>query len=222
MFWWLSRGIPAGGMPGFGGTLSEDDHWDLINFIRALSAADGARMLSPAVEPNRPRVVAPDASITLGPMPAKNLKDFRGARTVLFVFFTLPDSKRRLDVLARSYETLQGLGTEIVAVPLDGGDGVLTRLGADPPVYFPVVTEGSDEISRAYGLFRRTLSPEGMTPDPPMPSHMELLVDRAGYLRARWIPGAGGPGWASLPALLAELQQLNRETPAPPPAEHVH
>ncbi len=222
MFWWLSRGIPAGGMPGFSGTLSEDDHWDLINFIRALSAADGARILSPAVEPNRPRVAAPDASITLGPMPAKSLKDFRGARTVLFVFFTLPDSKRRLDVLARSYETLQGLGTEIVAVPLDGADGVLSRLGADPPVYFPVVTEGSDEISRAYGLFRRTLSPEGMTPDPPMPPHMELLIDRAGYLRARWIPQTGGPGWASLPALLAELQQLNRETPAPPPAEHVH
>jgi putative copper resistance protein D len=222
MFWWLSRGIPAGGMPGFAGILSEDDCWDLINFIRALAAADGARMLSPAVEPNRPRVIAPDATIALGPMPAKSLKEFRGARSVLLVFFTLPDSKRRLDVLARSYETLQALGTEIVGVPLDGGGGVLSRLGGDPPIYFPVVTEGSDEIARAYGLFRRTLSPEGMTPDPPMPSHMELLVDRAGYLRARWIPGAGGPGWASLPALVAELQQLNRETPAPPPAEHVH
>jgi len=222
MFWWLSRGIPAGGMPGFAGILSEDDCWDLINFIRALSAADGARMLSPAVEPNRPRVIAPDATIALGPMPAKSLKEFRGARSVLLVFFALPDSKRRLDVLARSYETLQALGTEIVGVPLDGGGGVLSRLGGDPPIYFPVVTEGSDEIARAYGLFRRTLSPEGMTPDPPMPSHMELLVDRAGYLRARWIPGAGGPGWASLPVLVAELQQLNRETPAPPPAEHVH
>ena len=113
MFWWLSRGIPAGGMPGFAGILSEDDCWDLINFIRALAAADGARMLSPAVEPNRPRVIAPDATIALGPMPAKSLKEFRGARSVLLVFFTLPDSKRRLDVLARSYETLQALGTEI-------------------------------------------------------------------------------------------------------------
>jgi putative copper resistance protein D len=222
MFWWLTRGIPAGGMPGFAGTLSDDDRWDLINFMRALSAADSARMLSPAVEPNRPRVIAPDASIVMGPLPAKNLKEFRGARSVLLVFFTLPDSKRRLDVLARSHETLQALNTEIVGVPLDGGAGVLSRLGGDPPIYFPVVTEGSDEIARAYGLFRRTLSPEGMAPDPPMPSHMELLIDRAGYLRARWIPGAGGPGWASLPVLVAELQQLNRETPAPPPAEHVH
>ena len=222
MFWWITRGIPAGGMPGFAAALSEEDRWDLINFIRALSAADSARMLSPAVEPNRPRVIAPDATTVLGPLPARSLKDFRGTRSVLLVFFTLPDSKRRLELLARSYETLQALNIEIVAVPLDGGDGVLSRLGGNPPIYFPVVTEGSEEIARAYGLFRRTLSPEGMTPDPPMPSHMELLIDRAGYLRARWIPGAGGPGWASLPALLAEIQQLNRETPAPPPAEHVH
>ncbi len=222
MFWWITRGIPAGGMPGFAAALSEEDRWDLINFIRALSAADSARMLSPAVEPNRPRVIAPDATTVLGPLPARSLKEFRGTRSVLLVFFTLPDSKRRLELLARSYETLQALNIEIVAVPLDGGDGVLSRLGGNPPIYFPVVTEGSEEIARAYGLFRRTLSPEGMTPDPPMPSHMELLIDRAGYLRARWIPGAGGPGWASLPALLAEIQQLNRETPAPPPAEHVH
>ena len=222
MFWWISRGIPAAGMPGFAGTLSDDDSWDLVNFIRALVAADGARILSPAVEPNRPRVIAPDATIVLGPMPTRSLKEFRGARSVLFVFFTLPDSRRRLDVLARSYETIQALGAEIVAVPLDGGAGVLTRLGGEPPIYFTVAADGSDEIARAYGLFRRTLSPEGMTPDPPMPSHMELLIDRAGYLRARWIPGDGGPGWASLPALVAELQQLNRETPAPPPPEHVH
>jgi putative copper resistance protein D len=209
-------------MPGFAGALSEDDRWDLINFIRALSSADAARILSPAVEPNRPRVIAPDATIALGPTPARSLKEFRGVRTVLLVLFTLPDSRGRLDVLARSYETLQALGVEIVAVPVAGGDGVLSRLGGNPPIYFPVATEGSDEIARAYGLFRRTLSPEGMAPDPPMPSHMEILIDRAGYLRARWIPGAGGPGWASLPALVAEIQQLNRETPAPPPAEHVH
>jgi hypothetical protein len=137
MFWWITRGIPAGGMPGFAGALSEDDRWDLINFIRALSSADAARILSPAVEPNRPRVIAPDATIALGPMPARSLKEFRGVRTVLLVFFTLPDSRGRLDVLARSYETLQALGVEIVGVPVAGGDGVLSRLGGNPPIYFP-------------------------------------------------------------------------------------
>jgi putative copper export protein/mono/diheme cytochrome c family protein/peroxiredoxin len=222
MYWWLTHGIPAAGMPAFGAVLSEDERWDLVNFIRALSAAEEGRMLSAATVPNRPRIVAPDASFSVGPAPARSLKDFRGTKSVLLVFFSLPDSGPRLALLARSYETLQALGAEIVAVPLDGGGSVIARLGADPPIYFPVVTEGAEEIAQAYGLFRRTLSPEGMKPDPPMPRHLEILIDRAGYLRARWIPGNPGASWAEVPALIAELQALNREAPAPSPAEHVH
>ena len=94
-----------------------------------------------------------------------------------------------METLARAYAPLQGLGVEVLAVPLDPGEAPIARLGANPPVYYPVVTEGAEEIARAYGLFRRNLSPEGMKPDPPMPAHMELLIDRAGYLRARWISG---------------------------------
>jgi hypothetical protein len=55
-----------------------------------------------------------------------------------------------------------------------------------------------------------------------MPRHLELLIDRAGYLRARWIPGEPGASWAQISALVTELQVLNREAPVPPPAEHVH
>ena len=55
---------------------------------------------------------------------------------------------------------------------------------------------------------------------------MELLVDRQGYLRARWIPGQLGQtreGWGDLNALLAEIDRLAREVPvAPVAAEHVH
>jgi len=42
LFWWLSHGIdaPEGGqaMPGFAAMLSEDQHWDLIDYIRAHNA----------------------------------------------------------------------------------------------------------------------------------------------------------------------------------------
>jgi putative copper export protein/mono/diheme cytochrome c family protein len=222
MYWWLTHGIPAAGMPAFGPVLSEDDRWDLVNYIRALSAGEEARMLSPAVIANRPRLAAPDAAFAVGPAPSRHIKDFRGNKSVLLVFFALPDSHARLALLARSYETLQALGTEILAVPLEEDGPVIARLGANPPIYYPVVTEGAPEIARAYGLFRRTLSPEGMKPDPPMPRHIEFLIDRAGYLRARWIPGEPGASWAEVSSLVAELQALNREAPAPPPAEHVH
>jgi putative copper resistance protein D len=48
-------GIPAAGMPAFGAVLGEDDRWDLINYIRGLASGEQGRMLSPAIEPNRPR-----------------------------------------------------------------------------------------------------------------------------------------------------------------------
>jgi mono/diheme cytochrome c family protein len=42
LFWWLTHGIddPEGGlaMPGFGGSLSEDDRWALIDYVRAHNA----------------------------------------------------------------------------------------------------------------------------------------------------------------------------------------
>jgi putative copper resistance protein D len=141
---------------------------------------------------------------------------------VLLVLFSLPDSRPRLGQLAEVYNELQFLGTEVVGVPSDGDPRILSRLGGDPPVLYPVVTEGGPAIVATYTLFRRTLGPEGLLPDPPAPRHMELLIDRQGYIRARWIPGAGGKGWSDLAVLRGEIQRLDREAPSAPPEEHVH
>jgi hypothetical protein len=48
MFWWVSHGIddPEGGglaMPGFAGVLSDDDRWDLIDYVRAHNAGMAMR-----------------------------------------------------------------------------------------------------------------------------------------------------------------------------------
>ena len=82
-----------------------------------------------------------------------------------------------------------------------------------------MVTEGSAEIALAYRLFFRTF---GAAPAAPAPSHVELLIDRGGYVRARWIADGAGGGWADPARLIPQLQQLARESPAPPPDEHVH
>lgn len=57
LFWWLSHGIaaPDGGpaMPGFAGTLSEDERWALIDYIRARNAGfvfHGSREWSPPLQ----------------------------------------------------------------------------------------------------------------------------------------------------------------------------
>jgi len=221
IFWWLTRGIGAG-MPGFGAVLSDDDRWDLINFIRALSAGEAARSLTYIDEPERPRLTAPDFTLATGPAET-SLKDYRGRQLVLLVLFTLPSSRARLAQLAQASNDLRSFNAAVIAVPMDGGEKILSRIGASPSILFPVATEGAADIVSTYALFRRTRAPEGTLPNPPMPGHTEFLIDRSGYLRARWIPGGPTPGWSDIKVLLAELQALNQETAvAAPPDEHVH
>ena len=40
---------------------------------------------------------------------------------------------------------------------------------------------------------------------------MEFLIDRYGYLRARWIPAVDGSGWTDIGELMRQIDQLNRE-----------
>ena len=223
MFWWLTHGIPAGGMPPFGAVLSEDERWDLINFVRTLAAGEQARQMTALVPPGRPWLVAPDLAIVVGPAPPRSLKDLRDRWMTLLVVFTLPESRARLVQLAETYNTLQALGTEIVAVPRGDGSDIIRRLGGRPPILYPVITDGAADIATTYTLLGRGLGPAGLSPRGAPPLHVEFLLDRQGYVRARWLPGAPGPGWDTPPTLVEQIQLIDKETPAgPAPDEHVH
>jgi putative copper resistance protein D len=202
LFWWITHGRRQ--MPAFGERLDDEQRWDLVNFIRALAATDTAHALTPAVQPERPLVVAPDFVFAVGPTPARMLKDYRGRRSVAVVLYTLPGSRARLAALAARYDVLVPLGVEIVAVPTDAAADAIKQLGAEPRILFPVVTDGAAEIVATYGLFARG-------------PHAEFLVDRQGYLRAIDTRAQ------DTDTLVANAEALNRErVVAAPPAEHVH
>jgi putative copper resistance protein D len=206
IFWWITNGRPP--MPAFGDRLDAEARWHLVNYLRALSAADAARLLGPAVQPEQPWLVAPDFSFTVGPEYARSLKDYRGRKIVLLVLYTLPTSAERLAELAEAYAELGTLEAEIVAVPGDAAPDAIRRLAGSPMIFYPVVTDGAREILDAYRLF----SPA---------RHSEFLIDRQGYLRA--IFAAPGDPRRDPQLLLAEVRRLNEEkVEAPPPAEHVH
>jgi putative copper resistance protein D len=207
LFWWLTNGIPAAGMPGFADRLGDEQRWDLINFVRALSASFDARALGPAVEPGRPRLVAPDFTFAVGPTPPRSLKEYRG-RVVLLVLYRLPASRPRMSEIAGREGTLAMLGTEVIAVPTDADRDAIRRLGDDPRVMFQVVTEGAEPIVTAYRLFAEA-------------PHVEILIDRQGYVRA--IAASGGEA-GQIEPLLAQIQELNQERASAqaPPDEHVH
>jgi putative copper resistance protein D len=185
LFWWITHGRPPR-MPAFGDRLSEEQRWDLVNFLRAVEAGRRAGELETTARPAPPVLVAPDFDYVVGPTPPRALREFRGRRVVLLVFFSLPDSTARLAQLGAAYDSLATSGAEIIAVPLGDATDVLRRLAAAAPesrILYPVVTEDAATIARAY---------EPFAPDGALGGHVEFLVDRTGYLRWRRtiLPGA--------------------------------
>jgi putative copper resistance protein D len=220
LFWWLERGIPQSGMPGFGDRLGDEDRWDLVNFLRTLAAAEQARPLGSVVS-EAASLVAPDFSYTTGIGDARTLKDLRGQRVVLLTLFRLPDSLPRLTELARISGALAGAGALILAVPLDAPRDVYRALGGHAP-NLVVAVDGAAEAATTYALFDRERVPDGSPRTAAQAGHMEFLIDRQGYLRARFLLRDGG-GWSDPARLLAEAEALAREAPrAPVPDDHVH
>lgn len=223
-FHWLTYGIPDTGMPTFADKLSEEDRWDVVNFLHAMSRGYQARLMSPKVVPNQPQPAMgpPNFSYSASDGESGTLKDFRGQKNVLLVLFSWPQSRERLEALSRLYPALQAANTVLLAVPEDDLEPQeLAQIAADMP--FPVVTQGAAGIVQSYALFRRTLNKPDLLGAGTLPEHLEFLVDRFGYLRARWIPDADGPGWRDTEMLMRQVAQLNREEEIlPPPGDHVH
>lgn len=219
LFWWLSHGVRDTAMPGYGAALSSEERWDLVNFMRALSAAEQARSMAPLIEA-RPWLVAPDFSYRASNGEERSLKDHRGEKVILLILFSLPHSRERIESVDHAYLDLRSLGVEVLAIPRDQPSFAWeerTQLG-----HLPIIIDGGQEVFEVYTLFRRSLSVEGSLPDPPVPPHMEFLIDRQGYMRARWIPGDGA-GWSKAEILLGEIERLAKERPrAPAPDEHIH
>ncbi|HKO10126.1 MAG TPA: CopD family protein, partial [Alphaproteobacteria bacterium] len=214
LFWWISSGSPDGAMPPFAQSLGESERWDVIAFLRAQADAEAANGMTAEVEPFRP-VQAPDFTFQLPGREQQALASERGKAIVLMVLYTLPESAPRLTALAAAAPAFAREGVEIVALPIE--EALPSQAAAAS--FFVILAEPDPDAVAAYSLFRRVSGPEGVLP---LPAHMEFLIDRAGYLRGRWIPGQE-TGWGSLAALAREIAALDREPKRPPPtAEHTH
>lgn len=221
-FHWLTHGIPGTGMPAFADKLSEEDRWDIVNFLHATSRGYQARLINPYVAPDQPYMAPQNFSYSAHDGTSGTLKDFRREKAVLLVLFSLPDSQSRLDQLRSAYATLRDNNTIVLASPIkDPAPQELATITTAMP--FPLVIQGTQEIAHSYALFRRTLSNPDLAGDGTSPKHMEFLIDRYGYLRARWIPSVDGPGWTDIAELTRQIELLNREKEIrPPPDDHVH
>jgi mono/diheme cytochrome c family protein/peroxiredoxin len=209
LFWLITHGQPDRGMPEFGSRLQEAQRWHVINFLRAMGAAADPRRVGAVVEPNDAWLAAPDVTISVGPLPPTTLRDLRGKRMVLLVLYDLPGSRERMAEIARHYGALSVLGVEVVAVPPRSSPEGIAELGERPPVLFPIVTDGNEDIAAAYRLFA------------PGAAHAEFLIDRQGYIRAIW--RSDQTGMPEADAVQAQVERLNEEKSPPAlPDDHVH
>ncbi|HZB91521.1 MAG TPA: copper homeostasis membrane protein CopD [Stellaceae bacterium] len=200
LFWWISHGIEAGGMPGFAAVLRDSQRWDVINFVHARAAALQPQALLPEVT-RAPAPLAPDFAFEQ----AGRQNTLRQALTktpVLLVLYRLPEALAPLQALAAAEAPLRAEGLRLLALPIESGapDG---EAGAMPD--FAATSDAA--MATAYKLF------EGGDPG----AVCAFLVDRAGYLRARWTGAAAPP----TPVLLVQLDRLARMPLAAQPA-HVH
>jgi putative copper resistance protein D len=165
------------------------------------------------VEPWRP-LVAPDFTFEIGAGAQESLQQQRGHPTLL-VLYALPGSLPRVRMLAAEESRFVAAGVRVIAVraaDATGGSAVASGGLAGPIFAFA----GAD-VGVAYAMFACPAGAECAGP-----VHSEFLIDRAGYLRARWTGDAGaGDAWTN--AILREVGVLEREPPhAPASEEHMH
>ncbi len=213
LFWRIARGIPGTPMPAFSPRLDDAAIWALVQYLRALSEANSACALTRAVEPFLP-VAAPDFTFEEAAHPQRSLKQLR-EREVLLIFATIPESLPRLEEIDAARGELEQAGIRVVVIATHSEAFAKTapaRAGSSTPVVV------GPDVQATYAMFACS-APDGSARA--ARDHVEWLVDRSGYLRARWLGAPAGGNRTS--EITAEALRLEREPPRPPAAdEHGH
>jgi putative copper export protein/mono/diheme cytochrome c family protein len=216
LFWWVAHGIPGTPMPAFTPHLNDAEIWDLVQFLRAQSdAAAAATTLNNHVEPWRAAIVAPDFAFESAGREQDSLRQPQGNPVTLLVFYTLPQSLPYLHALGAEIGTFGEIGARVIAVPMPGsqassdakpaGEGALIFASAPP-----------DAIT-AYAMFAR----KETDLDNVVPVQADYLIDRQGYIRARWIGVADAPA-NRIAEIFDQAELLRRERLRAPASAHMH
>jgi putative copper resistance protein D len=206
LFWWVSHGRNDGVMPGFAGVLSANQRWDMINFIRARAAGVLTSEIGPEVTTSAAPQIPDFAFEAAGVQ--HTLGQTLEAGQALLVLFAPPAPLARLWQLAAELRPRGAAGLQLIAVGL-GSSAEEPPNGAQAP---PFVVGASSDVIDALALFRA----------PDDGGETELLLDRAGNVRARWT--ASMPGGPAPPAaLITDAERVARTTiVAPSHAAHGH
>lgn len=202
LYWWLTMGIPRSGMPGFRDHLSDEARWQLLNYLTALSLGHEARPISGTVAPLDPWLPAIDIHYPSGAGAFSSLSEWRRQeRPVLLGFVNDEAQRHRLEALAG---VSRRAGVQAVLV-LSGHAATIT-----PPDGWEGVVDASGDIGAAWSLYRRTLEDPDFDDERPGTGGLLFLIDRFGFVRARW---AGATALPDVPEVTALTALLAKEPP---------
>ncbi len=214
LFWWIGHGYPNTPMPAFAAVLDERARWSLVAYLMALSFGYQARVLDHDPVPRDPWLPAIDLPLDQ----SRDLSDLRGRQPAIVLFVRNEQAAGQADALARALaEGAPGAATvAIVAAPLLAGNPAPAAPPA-PDIIRLADTDGT--LWRAWSCYRRTLALPGVDDRDAPPALLGIIVDRYGFVRARWRDDDGEPS-PTAAVLARTLADLAAEPRLADPDEH--
>ncbi len=200
LYWWITHGIVASGMPGFSQQLTDDERWQLLNFLTAMSMGYEARPLSPRVAPKDPWLPAIDFRYTDASGDSTSLSAWREQGKMVLLHFANDVASQRIMTSEK---------TQCVIV-------VTRSVAARTEKYAPsssadnscdVVYDADAQITSAWSHYRRTLNDPDFKNERISLNGMRFLIDRFGFVRSRWAADEPAPDTAQLRTMLAQLMK---------------
>lgn len=220
LYWWITHGIAGTPMPGFEDALTYDDRWDIINFLGAFAVGYQARTIEPRVFPGQYWLGPPDFLVTDESGNAKLLSDYQLKSGFLVVLLSCTEEnigqeKARLEQLLGAKERLAAQGTKITLVAPGAACEPLRKLATGNIL---IADRDTADVAASLGLYTRSFHNRKMDVVRVPAVHAEFLIDRSGYIRARWLPDEDDK-WSDLSFVETQISLLAREPPHPPPPD---
>ncbi len=218
LYWWVTHGIPASGMPAFADALTNDDRWDIINFLGAFSIGYQARIIEPKINPGQYWLAPPDFQVADETGNTFFLSDYRRQSAILLLLFSctqenVAQETARLEQLLAARARLAELGAKIILV---APGKICEPLRGRATGKVLVADHDTADVAATYGFYTRSFHNRKQDVVRVPETHAEFLIDRSGYIRARWLPEEDN-SWSDPGFIETQLEMLAREPPAPPP-----
>ena len=220
-YWWLTHGMAGTPMPGFADVLTNDDRWDIINFLGAFAVGYQARIIEPKINPGQHWLGPVDFQITDEQGGTKPLTDYRRNSAFLVVVFSCIAANIAQETARLEQCFWPPATSSLRSVPRSFWLHLArraSRFATSQPARFLSPIAIRRTWSAALGLFTRTFHNRKKDVVRVPETHVEFLIDRSGYIRARWLPEEDN-SWSDPAIVETQIERLSHEPLAPPPPD---